>query len=178
MQPAGARVARFLCPLAGVSISLLPAFLAARLAVAGINAIQSASRPAPRHPPEQLPPAAASLAAATGALAKAALRELLSDEIDHARLGWAHLSSLDVDTRRAIAPWLPSLLRANLRMWRDAPRDYSEDARIIGHGAISRELLEHALSVALHTLILPGLAQLGFDTAAMGTGFVDRGSNR
>lgn len=31
MQPAGARVARFLCPLAGVSISLLPAFLAAGL---------------------------------------------------------------------------------------------------------------------------------------------------
>jgi hypothetical protein len=31
VQPAGARVARFLCPLAGVSISLLPAFLAARL---------------------------------------------------------------------------------------------------------------------------------------------------
>ena len=31
VQPQGARVARFWCPLAGVSISLLPAFLAARL---------------------------------------------------------------------------------------------------------------------------------------------------
>src|SRR5204863_1917294 len=34
------------------------------------------------------------LADASGALAHAALRELLSDEIDHSRLGWAHLATL------------------------------------------------------------------------------------
>lgn len=32
VQPEGARVARFWCPLAGASVSLLPAFLAARMA--------------------------------------------------------------------------------------------------------------------------------------------------
>ena len=40
------------------------------------------------------------LAHAEGALAKAALSELLSDEIDHGRIGWAHLAAVDAATRR------------------------------------------------------------------------------
>ena len=47
-------------------------------------------------------------------------REHLQDEVQHARVGWAHLSSASVDakTRREIARFLPRLLGANLALWR------------------------------------------------------------
>ena len=53
-------------------------------------------------------------------LAHVALRELLSDEIDHARIGWAHLASLDAPSRAAVTPWLMPMMAANLSMWRDS----------------------------------------------------------
>jgi hypothetical protein len=70
-----------------------------------------------------------SLAFAKAPLARAAVQELLSDEIDHARLGWAHLGSLDAKRRTEVAPWLLPMVRANLKMWRDTPRPYSTDPR-------------------------------------------------
>jgi hypothetical protein len=107
------------------------------------------------------------LASTTGALAKAALRELLSDEIDHARIGWGFLASLDVETRAAITPWLPALLRANIREWRTADRGYPSDPTLVAQGALSQELLEGALLGALRELILPGLRHLGIATGEL-----------
>jgi hypothetical protein len=66
-----------------------------------------------------------SLALAKGELARCALRELLSDEIDHGRIGWAHLASCD--ERTLIAPGLEQLGLAtkSLHDWLDegAPTD-------------------------------------------------------
>jgi hypothetical protein len=106
----------------------------------------------------------AALAATTGTLAAAALRELLSDEIDHARIGWGYLATTDRPTRAAIARWLPRLARENLREWRAADRAYPTDPRLTAQGALSRDLLEGALLAALRGLILPGLRHLGLAT--------------
>lgn len=107
----------------------------------------------------------ASLAHTTAGLAKAALRELLSDEIDHARIGWAHLAGLDAAQRGAIQPRLLSLTRANVKMWRDTPRLYPSSPALVEQGALSRELIEGALLAAVRELVAPGFAALGFDVS-------------
>lgn len=61
-----------------------------------------------------------SLAASATPLSIFANLAYLRDEIDHARLGWAHLASeaLDADLREALASCIPRLLAANLPLWR------------------------------------------------------------
>lgn len=103
------------------------------------------------------------LRAATGPLAKAALRELLSDEVDHARLGWAFLSSLEPSARAQVGPWLLALAQANLRAWRTTPREYPSDVSLVSQGALSLELLETALRDAISSLLIPGFAELQLD---------------
>jgi hypothetical protein len=102
----------------------------------------------------------ATLAEARAPLATAALRELLSDEIDHARMGWALLASTDRATRDAVAEWLPEMAIANLRMWRKAPRQYPDDATLEAHGAPSADAVEAALLMAFRDLIIPGFEAL------------------
>lgn len=118
----------------------------------------------------------ASLAHSKGPLAKAALRELLSDEIDHARIGWAHLAGLDAAERGAIQPRLLALTRANLKMWRDTPRRYPSSPALEEQGALSKELIESAVLAAIRELVAPGFAALGFDTSPI-TRWLDSGAS-
>ncbi|HEX6763831.1 MAG TPA: hypothetical protein VF103_00100, partial [Polyangiaceae bacterium] len=90
-----------------------------------------------------------SLAFAKAPLARVAVQELLSDEIDHARLGWAHLGELAESRRRDVVPWLLPMVRANLKMWRDTPRPYSTDATVFRHGAPPAEAVEASLRGAV-----------------------------
>lgn len=53
---------------------------------------------------------------------------------------------------------------ANLRMWRDAPRQYPDDARLAAHGAPSASVVEEALLMAFRDLIVPGFDELGVST--------------
>jgi hypothetical protein len=103
----------------------------------------------------------AALGAATGTMARAALRELLSDEIDHARIGWAHLAAVPASIRALVAPWLPAMTRANLRMWREAPRPYPTDPVLHAQGAPSAAMVEAALATGLTELVVPGFEALG-----------------
>jgi hypothetical protein len=96
--------------------------------------------------------------------ASIALRELLSDEIDHARIGWALLASVDDAMRNEVGKWLPKMAIANLRMWRDAPRRYPDDPRLAAHGAPSSTVVEEALQMALRDLIVPGFEEVGIST--------------
>jgi len=98
-------------------------------------------------------------------LARVAVQELLSDEIDHARLGWAHLGSLDEARRSAVGRWVPAMLRANLRMWRNTPRPYPTDPTVHRHGAPPAAAVEAALQGAIADLIIPGLEHFGLPTA-------------
>lgn len=103
----------------------------------------------------------------TGAVTRAALRELLSDEIDHARIGWAYLASAPGQLRRELQPWLLDVARGNLRMWRQTPRAYPTNPRIIEQGAPSAEQVETALRAGLHDLIVPGLKHVGFEVGEL-----------
>jgi hypothetical protein len=105
----------------------------------------------------------ASLGLARAPLARAAAQALLSDEIDHARIGWAHLASLTETERRELAPWLPSLLASNLAMWRAIPRPGPEARSLARHGMVPGEAVERALFGAVRELIVPGFGRFGFE---------------
>lgn len=99
--------------------------------------------------------------------ARASLRELLSDEVDHARIGWAHLAALRVEQRAQLVPWVDSLVHSNLKMWRESGRDYPSDPALHRHGAPSAEMVESALLGAVRDLIIPGLAHFGIPTLSL-----------
>lgn len=108
------------------------------------------------------------LAHAEGPLAKSALRELLSDEIDHARMGWTYLASVSDQTRREVNRWLLPMAFLNLRTWRgETPDDPSHADALAGHGAPSAAILHPALVDALRTLIVPGFRELRMNTDAL-----------
>ncbi len=97
---------------------------------------------------------------AASALMQAALRELLRDEVDHARIGWAYLASLDGATtiRERLCHELPSLLSLVTSAWH---KPLLEDEYPSGHGALTLERTRLVTRSALETLVLPGLAQFG-----------------
>jgi len=116
----------------------------------------------------------ASLAATTGAFAKAALRELLSDEIDHARIGWGYLAATPV-AREAVGKRLTRLAEANVHMWRTTPRTYPSRPDLVEQGALSLEMIEAALLSALREVLLPGFEQLDFATGEL-RNWIDQGA--
>lgn len=107
---------------------------------------------------------------ARGELVQAALRELLSDEIDHARIGWLHLASVPADVRAAVGRWLMPLARANLKTWRETLRPSGSSQRsaeaLAAHGVPPADVIEAALVGALRDLIVPGFARVGVATGA------------
>jgi hypothetical protein len=108
------------------------------------------------------------LAHARGALARTALQELLSDEIDHGRIGWAHLASLPEATRAEVAHWLLPMAFLNLRTWREhSPEDPRHCEAWTLHGAPPADVTHAALVDALRTLIVPGLRDLRMRTDAL-----------
>jgi len=108
-----------------------------------------------------------SLVFAKAPLARAAIQELLSDEIDHARLGWALLGTLDGKRREQVSPWVFPMVRANLKMWRDTPRPYSTEPVIHRHGAPPADAVEAALRAAISDLMIPGFERFGLATAEL-----------
>lgn len=104
---------------------------------------------------------------AEGELARAALRELLSDEVDHARLGWGYLAASPRHRRQALAPWLLEVLRANVRSWRETDRAAPEDASLAAHGAVLSGSVDVALEAALRDLVAPGMSALGLWSAEL-----------
>jgi len=103
----------------------------------------------------------ACLARAEVPLARAALRELLSDEIDHARIGWAHLAAAKAEHRRALAPWLPRLVRAYVEEW---SRSFAPppEKDLSAHGVPSRDVIVAAVEAAMREVVWPGLSHVGF----------------
>jgi hypothetical protein len=110
----------------------------------------------------------ACLTHARGGVARAALRELLSDEIDHGRIGWAHLASLSASVRAELSPWLLPMAFLNLRTWREqSPDDPRHRDVWTLHGVLPASVTHAALVDALRTLIVPGFKDLGFHTRAV-----------
>jgi hypothetical protein len=99
-------------------------------------------------------------------LARAALRELLSDEIDHARLGWGHLASLSPAKKAEIAPFVVRIVAANVREWRKPGPDRPSEA-VADHGLIAPEAVKRSVDEAQRTLVSPGFAHVGFDVTTL-----------
>jgi hypothetical protein len=101
---------------------------------------------------------------ATSTLARAAVRELMADDVYHARLGWAHLASPQVtaEVRAEIAAWLPRLLEAAALPWlRDAKRF---GAGVPEHGVPSGATTREVVASTVRTVVLPGFEALGVET--------------
>lgn len=111
----------------------------------------------------------ATLAAATSPLAAAALRQLLADEVTHARLGWAYLGAphLGGRHRAAIATWLPELVASMTAYWHALGAGPTPPAAL-GHGCLPLERLDDFLRVAFEDLALPGFEHVGIPVAAPG----------
>jgi hypothetical protein len=106
----------------------------------------------------------ACLSEATGLLARAAVRDILEDEIEHARFGWAFLSSPVVRPawRDAIAEALPTLCNRVVDCWLDPGAGELVEIPV-GHGAIDASALPGVVGSALRDLVLPGFAHVGID---------------
>jgi hypothetical protein len=106
------------------------------------------------------------LRACEGPLVRAIHRRHLSDEIVHARVGWAHLASgvIRPRDREAIAAHLEVLLAAQLGGWERRIGELPE-LGIAGHGYPPRAGLIETVRDAIATLVLPGLAYVGIDTS-------------
>lgn len=123
----------------------------------------------------------ASLEGAKVPLARAALSELLSDEVDHARIGWAYLATLPEGHRAAVEDWLLPLAVCNLREWRalatprlDAVAARGQDV-LAEHGFPRADVVEAALVTTLRDLVVPGLRHFGFRAEKLAT-WVDAGA--
>ncbi|MFZ5895774.1 MAG: hypothetical protein ACOY0T_32255 [Myxococcota bacterium] len=103
-----------------------------------------------------------SLKAAQSNAVRAATRQLLEDDINHARLGWAHLASSHVSAhhRHHIERALPTLLRLGREAWITEPRS---DLDLPAHGVLAAPRFAPLTHQALTELILPGFEHLALD---------------
>jgi len=106
------------------------------------------------------------LAIATVPFAVDANRRHLRDEIDHARLGWAHLASphVSADDKVQLAARVPELIRVNLAAWEE-PRNFlpsgAVSAAVLEHGQPSFETSRAVLRDAARRVLLPGFVHVG-----------------
>lgn len=119
-----------------------------------------------------------SLADTTAPLARAAVRALLADDVDHARAGWAHLASPHVSARvRAqIAGWLPRLLEAAAALpWLRGAGPAAAHG-VPSHGVPSSATTRAVVMETLHEVVMVGLDRVGVDTASARAWLVDEAS--
>jgi hypothetical protein len=107
----------------------------------------------------------ACLSAATAPLAHAAVRELIRDEVQHARLGWAFLVWAPPADRALVQEALPALVSHAESLWLDAT-GYPETLPP-GHGCLDLSELRALVARARAELIVPGFRHLGFSTTRL-----------
>jgi hypothetical protein len=103
------------------------------------------------------------LEAAASPTARAATHELLRDDVNHARIGWAHLASVHVDStaKRHVGLALPTLLRLGRDAWLAEPREDFDDP---AHGVLGSARFPQLMKKAFDELVLPGFDYVGVDT--------------
>jgi hypothetical protein len=99
---------------------------------------------------------------AESALVRAAVRELLHDEIAHSRVGWAHVASVasNATIRGSLCRELPALLAVVSDAWCEVVESSECPA---GHGGLSEPHTRAVTEDTLRTLVLPGLARFGIE---------------
>jgi len=101
---------------------------------------------------------------ADGPLVRAALQQLLRDDIGHSRIGWAQLASGRVTQHfPALARALPALLIAVRRGWHDRCDELPEHPPA-GHGCATPQAIRDAVDMTIREVIVPGFDHVGVDT--------------
>lgn len=95
--------------------------------------------------------------------ARFATQQLLRDDLNHARIGWAHLASRHVDPseKEHVGRALPTLLRLGRDVWLSEPRADFDDA---AHCVLGNRRFRGLMRTALAELVLPGFDHVGVDT--------------
>jgi hypothetical protein len=108
----------------------------------------------------------ASLAGARSPSARAAVGELLADEVEHARIGWIFLATLPAWLRDAIQANLLTLVQPVWQAWWDgAMVTLREGAPEHGLPAVATTRV--CAANALREIVAPGLVQVGFDAGPL-----------
>ena len=96
--------------------------------------------------------------------AKAATQQLLQDDLNHARLGWAHLASpyVDAEAKHHVGHALPTLLRLGRDSWLYEARPPTDDP---AHGVLGLAGFRALTKTAFAELVLPGFDHVGVDTS-------------
>ena len=102
-----------------------------------------------------------SMQAAEHPLPRAAMRELLADDLDHARLGWMMLAALDDEARADVEARLPELLVRNLQSWRTRGQ-FDEGPVMRAHGMLPWREVDELVIEAMRDLTVAGFAHAGF----------------
>jgi hypothetical protein len=100
--------------------------------------------------------------------AKVAAREILKDEVKHARIGWAVLADprFTGEDRATLADFMPALLDVCVGSWlADNDVDFAADLPR-GCGFIAHDDIRATITEAVGGLILPGLEHVGISTVA------------
>lgn len=88
----------------------------------------------------------------------------LADELQHSRVGWGHLATLDAPRRDFLRGWCPRVLALLPEACCEGPEADRED--LVPFGYFTPRLLRAAHDEALNEVILPGLEHLGLREAA------------
>ena len=113
--------------------------------------------------------------ASTDTLVTRTAHSILRDEVQHSRLGWAHLAAEKVRGAGAtIAEYLPAMLHGTVteELFRD-DEEGPEAAALSGLGALRRADRLTVFKETLRTVVFPGLETLGID-AASGRAWLDQ----
>ena len=101
---------------------------------------------------------------ATHPLVAATVREILEDEIEHARIGWALLAA---EASRRDVSWLTAYVPAitSAAIDDDVRPFVSHDGETSGLGVLSRARVQDLLADTWSSVIAPGLARYGISDA-------------
>jgi hypothetical protein len=93
---------------------------------------------------------------------RAVLKFLLTDEIDHGRIGYGYLASplVDDEHRAHVRRAIPTLLAVAREAWYAPDAGFPESVPE-GHGCLGRDDLRRVVEDAISNLVLPGLAAVG-----------------
>ncbi|MCB9753258.1 MAG: ferritin-like domain-containing protein [Myxococcales bacterium] len=91
---------------------------------------------------------------------RAVQRRHLADEVQHARLGWAHLAWVPAGLRARAREWVAPLIDTQRSAWRERVATLPEEG-YPGHGLPPRAVIEAELMSAVDRVLVPGFAYLG-----------------
>ena len=108
------------------------------------------------------------VARAIDPVVKSHMREILKDEVRHARLGWAHLSAEHQRGGiRELGGLIPAMLKDTVHeeLFSDAPESRHAEL-LMGYGSLNRGERRRVIGATLEQVIFPGLERFGIDITA------------